>query len=86
MQRSWPTSDSGLPGGSSTSRATKTDECIFCSKPALGDDEPALIVHRGERCFVMLNAFPYTNGHVMVAPYEHTADLDELDEPRPRPS
>ena len=38
-----------------------------------------LIVHRGERCFVMLNAFPYTNGHVMVAPYEHVADLRELD-------
>ena len=44
-----------------------------------GDDEPSLIVHRGERCFVMLNAFPYTSGHVMVAPYEHTADLEDLD-------
>ena len=51
----------------------RIDECIFCSKPALGDDAAALIAHRGERCFVMLNAFPYTSGHVMVAPYEHTA-------------
>jgi ATP adenylyltransferase len=54
-------------------------DCIFCSKPALGDDEEGLIPHRGERCFVMLNAFPYTNGHVMVAPYEHTGDLAGLD-------
>jgi ATP adenylyltransferase len=58
----------------------KTDECIFCSKPAL-DDESALIVRRGEHCFVMLNAFPYTSGHVMVAPYEHIADLERLAEP-----
>jgi ATP adenylyltransferase len=57
----------------------KADECIFCTKPALGD-ESALIVRRGNRCFVMLNAFPYTSGHVMVAPYEHTADLAALDE------
>jgi ATP adenylyltransferase len=57
----------------------KSDECIFCTKPTL-DDDSALIVHRGERGFVMLNAFPYTSGHVMVAPYEHTADLTELDE------
>lgn len=57
----------------------KSDECIFCAKPAL-DDDSALIVHRGERCFVMLNAFPYASGHVMVAPYEHTADLAGLDE------
>jgi ATP adenylyltransferase len=55
------------------------DECIFCAKPAL-DDGPGLIVRRGQRCFVMLNAFPYTSGHVMVAPYEHTADLAALDE------
>ena len=57
----------------------KSDECIFCARPALEDDA-ALIVRRGERCFVMLNAFPYTSGHVMIAPYEHTADLAGLDE------
>jgi ATP adenylyltransferase len=57
----------------------KSDECIFCARPAL-EDEAALIVRRGERCFVMLNAFPYTSGHVMIAPYEHTADLAGLDE------
>jgi ATP adenylyltransferase len=60
-------------------RGEKSDECIFCTKPAL-DDESALIVRRGDRCFVMLNAFPYTSGHVMVAPYEHIADLAALDE------
>jgi len=58
---------------------SKPDECIFCAKPAL-EDEPALIVHRGERCFVILNAYPYASGHVMVAPYEHSADLAGLDQ------
>jgi ATP adenylyltransferase len=57
-----------------------SDDCIFCSKPALGDDAEALIPFRAERCFVMLNAYPYTNGHVMIAPYEHTADLAGLDD------
>jgi len=55
------------------------DECIFCAKPAEEDDESNLIVHRGELCFVILNLYPYTNGHLMVAPYEHTASLPELD-------
>jgi ATP adenylyltransferase len=55
------------------------EECIFCTKPASGDDQQALIVHRGERCFVILNLFPYTNGHLMVAPFEHTARLQDLD-------
>ena len=55
------------------------DECIFCAKPGEDDDEVNLIVHRGERCFVILNLYPYTNGHLMVAPYEHTASLPELD-------
>jgi ATP adenylyltransferase len=54
------------------------EECIFCAKPAGGDDRANLIVHRGERCFVILNLFPYTNGHLMVAPYEHIANLQEL--------
>jgi ATP adenylyltransferase len=55
------------------------DQCIFCAEPAEGDDEASLIVHRGERCFVILNKFPYTNGHLMVAPYEHSPALQELD-------
>jgi ATP adenylyltransferase len=46
----------------------------------MGDDERALIVHRGASCYVILNAFPYTNGHVMVAPYEHVSDLRALDD------
>jgi ATP adenylyltransferase len=59
-------------------KGDKPGECIFCGKPAL-DDEAALIVRRGERCFVMLNGYPYTSGHVMVAPYLHTADLAGLE-------
>ena len=55
------------------------DECIFCAKPAADDDEENLIVHRGERCFVILNLFPYTNGHLMVAPYKHVGALQDLD-------
>jgi ATP adenylyltransferase len=55
------------------------EECIFCVKPAAEDDEANLIVHRGERCFVILNLFPYTNGHLMIAPYEHVGTLPELD-------
>ena len=57
----------------------RESECIFCAKPAEDDDEANLIVHRGARCFVILNLFPYTNGHLMVAPYAHLATLPELD-------
>ncbi len=55
------------------------EECIFCTALAASDDRANLIVHRAERCFVILNKFPYTNGHLMVAPYEHLATLPELD-------
>ncbi len=52
--------------------------CIFCAKPDEDDDEANLIVHRGERCFVILNLYPYTNGHLMIAPFEHVAAIQEL--------
>jgi ATP adenylyltransferase len=58
---------------------SEDEECIFCAKPRSGDDRQALIVHRGERCFVMLNLFPYTNGHLMVAPYDHVGRLQEIE-------
>jgi ATP adenylyltransferase len=54
------------------------EECIFCAKPAADADEANLIVHRGECCFVILNLYPYTNGHLMVAPYEHVGSLQEI--------
>ncbi len=54
--------------------AGKDDRCIFCDAQTAGD-EKARIVLRGELNFIILNAFPYTSGHVMIVPYEHVADL-----------
>jgi ATP adenylyltransferase len=53
-------------------------ECIFCAKPDAGDDRENLIVHRGSRCFVILNLYPYTNGHLMIAPFEHLGAIQDL--------
>jgi ATP adenylyltransferase len=51
----------------------KETHCIFCAAAASGDDDQSLVVFRGDRVFVLLNRYPYTNGHVMVAPYAHEA-------------
>jgi ATP adenylyltransferase len=56
----------------------KPGECVFCVQLRKKDDAEALIVHRGKHCFVILNAYPYTSGHVMIAPYEHTDQLQKL--------
>ena len=53
--------------------------CIFCDKPKANDDDRNLIVHRGKHCFIILNAFPYTNGHLMVVPFAHEDQLQKLD-------
>ncbi len=55
------------------STTKETPGCIFCDKPAEGRDEENYIVHRARFNYVILNAFPYTSGHVMVAPYEHVS-------------
>jgi ATP adenylyltransferase len=55
-------------------------DCIFVDLPAQHNDRENLLLFRGERAFVMLNAYPYTNGHLMVAPYKHTADMSALDD------
>ncbi len=54
--------------------------CVFCDKAAATDDIANLIVHRGKAAFVLLNLFPYNNGHLMVVPYLHTANLSDLDD------
>ena len=59
------------------SRADPGAGCIFCQKPAEDDDRDNLIVRRGAHCFVLLNRFPYTSGHLMIAPYRHAATLAE---------
>jgi len=45
--------------------------CIFCEAARLGDDAASFIVHRGRHNFIILNKFPYTPGHLMIAPYRH---------------
>jgi ATP adenylyltransferase len=55
----------------------KERHCIFCAAAASGDDESSLVVHRGRKVFVVLNRYPYTNGHVMVAPYAHERWLSQ---------
>jgi ATP adenylyltransferase len=50
--------------------------CPFCIAPSM-PDEKALIVARGEHCYVLLNLFPYNSGHLLVCPYRHVATYDE---------
>jgi len=54
--------------------------CIFCTKPASGDDQASLVLHRGRTCFIMMNLYPYNTGHLMVSPYRHVGELEELEE------
>ena len=50
--------------------------CIFCEAAAAGSaDEKTLVAYRGALCFIILNRFPYTSGHLMIAPYEHVSRL-----------
>ena len=53
-------------------------DCFLCQKPKLNDDEANYILHRGQHNFVILNAFPYNPGHLLVAPYRHIGQLEDL--------
>ncbi|MBI4126557.1 MAG: HIT domain-containing protein [Deltaproteobacteria bacterium] len=54
------------------------DACVFCSVRDQQDDRAALILKRGRHAYVVLNKFPYNNGHLMVVPNRHVAELHEL--------
>jgi ATP adenylyltransferase len=58
--------------------APRPDGCLFCGLLALADDE-AMILERAEHSFTVMNAYPYTSGHVMVAPLRHVASITDLD-------
>ena len=51
---------------------------IFVDLPSAGDDRTSLILYRGASAFVLLNAYPYTSGHLMIAPYRQTNDLPNM--------
>lgn len=59
-------------------KGPKEEVCVFCDRPGRADDARNLILHRGERVFVIMNLYPYTNGHLMIVPYDHTSSLDEV--------
>lgn len=53
--------------------------CVFCTKPAASDDRENLILHRGKKCFVVMNLYPYNNGHLLIIPFAHIADICGID-------
>ena len=57
--------------------AGEQEGCFFC-RALDGADDDGLVVHRGDRAFVLLNRFPYSSGHLMVAPVRHTGDFAGL--------
>ncbi|MDD5312388.1 MAG: HIT domain-containing protein [Dehalococcoidia bacterium] len=65
-------------------KAGRMEGCILCDKPAEKNDEINLILYRGRKNFVILNAYPYTPGHLMVAPYRHVGDLNDISEEESR--
>lgn len=58
----------------------KEKGCIFCTKPKEDKDRENLILYRDERVYVIMNKYPYNNGHLMVVPYLHTSSFDGLSE------
>jgi len=58
--------------------AGEEQECFLCQAAQQPTDEETLVVRRNERCFCLLNRYPYNNGHLLIAPYRHAGDLQEL--------
>ena len=59
-------------------RKPKEDGCIFCNKFKSSDDKKDLVLYRGIGSFILMNLYPYSNGHLLISPYKHTSDINEL--------
>ncbi|MGB5894688.1 MAG: HIT domain-containing protein [Ignavibacteriaceae bacterium] len=63
----------------SLSNKNDDDECIFCEAAKNDVNDPEnLLVRKGELTFTLLNLYPYNNGHLMIIPFRHIGDLDDL--------
>ncbi len=56
----------------------KSPGCLFCNKHKAGNDRKNHVVYRGKKVFLIMNIYPYNNGHLMIAPYKHTGDIRKL--------
>ncbi|WP_239073208.1 HIT family protein [Sediminihabitans luteus] len=77
FERLWTPHRMVYIGGQDKPADGTSDACPFCRLPGRSDEE-ALIVARGDACFVVLNLYPYNAGHLMVLPYRHVADYTDL--------
>lgn len=80
LQRLWtPHRMSYIATGPDTDAVPHDGEpgCPLCTIPAMGDSD-GLVVHRGEQVYAVLNLYPYNPGHLMVLPYRHVAELEDL--------
>jgi len=59
-------------------RTKDEDGCVFCNKSKSKDDQNNLVLYRGKESFVLMNLYPYSNGHIMICPYEHSSDTNDL--------
>ena len=71
MERLW------APWRVSYVTGARPEGCVFCNHPSLSDED-ALMVHRGETCFVVLNLYPFGSGHLMIVPFRHVASPGDL--------
>ncbi len=76
LDRLWTPHRMAYIRGENKPADASTGECPFCRIPRLGDED-GLVVHRGERCYAVLNLYPYAPGHLMICPYRHIADYTE---------
>jgi ATP adenylyltransferase len=75
FQRTWVPHRMAYLDAPGTPHRSERHECVFCAAPAKSDED-ALIVHRGEHCYVVMNLYPYNTGHLLVCPYRHIATYD----------
>lgn len=76
LERLWTPHRLAYIRGENKPQDATEQQCPFCQIPSM-EDEKALVVHRGDLTYVVLNLYPYAPGHLMVCPYRHIADYTE---------